>query len=213
MLRTGLAKLGIGTSAGVADALLLELGGVTAVYFSASDLALFCAHCDVPGSKIRGNTPVRGDRSEGMMELAKETRRSRNERPTIEKSLKTRNDDIEPHTYITRPVTHMGQMSRRKFRPKTSLNSDRATNGIVRGGSELVTRAHQAPRSSWSATSSMGDTVQTPTSPGLQEYLAAPHVRSDEHDNTGKFRWDNLPEWARQTSKSTLIALMDHHKR
>lgn len=211
MLRKGFAKLGIGISAGVAGALVLELGGVNAVQFSASDLALFCARCGVPGSRIRENAPVRGDRSQGM--LTGGTLHSRDVHPTTENSLEIRHKGIIPHTHITRPVARLGEMSKRKLRPQTSLNKDRAASDGVQGYSELVTPMHQAPRSSSSATSNTGDVIQNPTTRGLQQPQATPHVKSTERDKTRAFRWDNLPKWARQTSKSALLALMDHHKR
>lgn len=211
MLRKGFAKLGIGIPAGVAGALVLELGGVNAVQFSASDLALFCARCGIPVSRFRGNAPVRGDRSQGM--LTGETLQSRDVHPTTENSLDIRHKDIIPHTHTNRPVARLGEMSKRKIRPQTSLSKDRATNGGEQGYSELVTPTHQAPRSSSSATSNTGEMIQTPTPPGLQQPQATPHVKSTERDTTRAFRWDNLPKWARQTSKSALLALMDHHKR
>lgn len=211
MLRKGLAKLGIGISAGVARALLLELGGVNTVRFSANDLALFCARCGVSGSRIRRNASVRGDRYQGILEEG--TLQSRDVPPTTENPLETRHKDIMPHTHIIHPVARLGQMNKRKLRPQPSLNKDGATNSGVQGYSELVTPAHQASHSSSPVTSITGGIIQNPTPPGLQQPHAIPHMRSNERHKTRAFRWDNLPKWARQTSKSALLALMDHHKR
>ena len=186
-LKKGLTTLGIGVSTNVSRALVLKLGGERATSFSVSDLSRF-AH------DFEGHIPERRERSFGEIRAENKSIPACDLRSPVvgDPARKTQNCRLAAYTE---------QKSKLGDRPRTGYAGNRL-------GKTQIATPHRDDQNSTGTPHLDLDTVDATMTAALPSsyQMGLRHFPN-------KHRWDDLPCWARQTSRNALGELMGHHKR